>query len=349
VEEYVLRTLVPMGLQVVATSRPEGVRLSACPEYDGYPWLVLDLAPLTPEQQLACAKQLTTTRLGGFERVRDALATSGFYAEVCATPVLLSLVVLLAHYADRDGAVVAEQASDRLSLYICGVRAMLRHQLPCSVDADAAFDLLQYVAVRCQRVFTHQDVVRAVGKDQRLLNVWLDLWRLLWDQHVPVIRVLQASGNLDAPGDDDQLEFRHLSLQEALLAHALKGAPADDVFFTPLCVEVLTDERHTNVARIGGASLGGSGVMRAVLGGQLELPGDRDKNGDLVRLHDERGRRGWNNSKRRCWWRAVVACEALPHLTQLTQLRLDGCFAGGAWWRPLVVGVSHKLWHMRAC
>ncbi len=67
-----MRTLAPMGLQVVATSRPSGVRLQACQDYNGYPWVVLDLAPLTEEQQLECARQLTTTTLVGGVKVRDA-------------------------------------------------------------------------------------------------------------------------------------------------------------------------------------------------------------------------------------------------------------------------------------
>ncbi len=250
-------------------------------------------------------------------------------------------VVLLAHYADKDGTVVA---SDRLSLYIFGIRAMLRHQLPGMVATDDVFALLQCVAVHCQRVFTYNDVVelvRIVGGDER---VWRDLWWLLSDQNVPMIRVLQASGSRDTPGDDDLLEFRHLSLQEALVAHALTRAAADDTFYTKLCEEALTAQRHSDTARIGGARLGCSDVLRVVLGRLQELPGDRDEAGKLVVNPDEWVGRGWDRSKRQCWWRAVVACNALPQLAQLTWLNLNGCRAGGAWY-PLV-GVSYNVWRV---
>ena len=71
-EDYVLRKLAPLGLRLVVTSRPTGVRLVR-PEYEGYSWMVLDLEPLTREQQLECAKQQLTL-LGGFDRVHDLLA-----------------------------------------------------------------------------------------------------------------------------------------------------------------------------------------------------------------------------------------------------------------------------------
>ena len=69
VEDYVLRTLAPLGLRLVVTSRPTGVRLRL-PEYES--WMVLDLERLTREQQLECAEQQLTL-LGGFDRVRSLL------------------------------------------------------------------------------------------------------------------------------------------------------------------------------------------------------------------------------------------------------------------------------------
>jgi hypothetical protein len=146
-----------------------------------------------------------------------------------------------------------------------------------------------------------------------------------------LLRVLQASSSLEAPGDDDLLEFRHLSLMEALVAHALEGAPTDDAS-TALCIEVLTHKRRANVTHLGGARLGGSRVMRAVLGGLQELPGDRDEAGELVYDPEKCVDRGWGRSKQQCFWRAVVACEALPQLTQLTRLHLRDCHVGGAWY-----------------
>ena len=56
VEEYVLRTLVPMGVRVVMTSRPNGVRLEALPEYYQRQFVVFDLEPLDDAQRLRLAK-----------------------------------------------------------------------------------------------------------------------------------------------------------------------------------------------------------------------------------------------------------------------------------------------------
>jgi len=57
-------TLASSGCRLIVTSRPQGVRLEAYPEY-ATQFVVLDLEPLTPEQQLQCAKQQLSGRAEG--------------------------------------------------------------------------------------------------------------------------------------------------------------------------------------------------------------------------------------------------------------------------------------------
>ena len=58
IEEYVLRVLVPMGVRLVVTSRPEGVRL----ELYEKGWVVMNLMPLTGVRPL-CPRPLIAARI----------------------------------------------------------------------------------------------------------------------------------------------------------------------------------------------------------------------------------------------------------------------------------------------
>ena len=52
-EDFILNRLVPTGLRLLVTSRPEGVRK----ELYGAEWVVLDLKPLSQDQQMSVIQQ----------------------------------------------------------------------------------------------------------------------------------------------------------------------------------------------------------------------------------------------------------------------------------------------------
>ena len=53
VEDFILQRLVPTGLRLLATSRPEGVR----EKLYGADWVIADLKPLSKEQQMSVIEQ----------------------------------------------------------------------------------------------------------------------------------------------------------------------------------------------------------------------------------------------------------------------------------------------------
>ena len=419
IENYVLRTLAPLGLRLMVTSRPTGVRVDECPEYNQF--LVLELLPLTVEQQLECTrmqlrkmqdtKKLVKGKVGK-QLVRDLLGldqedfgnmaagdgavtpnddgpgdvAERFRSDVRGNPVMLSLVVLVLR-DDLMGAalhgvpVSAAPATGwtTLQLYRRGMEAALRAR-GWQNTAELLL-LLRHVAVHvacnCNfgRSFSCRDVVNAVmaepwrgedpaaasgatatstggggrgrggggcgsdmdsdndssddsDDDDRLLDVWRKLWVQAQKDNAPLLRPLAVSGSGHAANDQDTLEFKHRSFQEALLGDALRlndsGAAA---FWTDAGVmERLADKTYANVFQIGGCELGKQ-CLQELLRDVQSLPGGWDD--DENSWQED----GWEAERRRTWWRAVQACSAVGHLGSIGVLDMRRCAIEGAWHR----------------
>ncbi len=229
-EKYLVRTLVPMGFRIVATSRPSGVRLRLFSEYASR-FVVLDLAKLEPTQQLECAKHQLREHESqwlAFEK-RFRSAEGGFMREVVETPVLLSLLILVFR-EQAEHPTHTPLPSSLLELYRAGLSASLGFQ---TADKRAlAWSMLRRVAMhlmtvgageqsaKASRLFTFADGEAALEGYQREL----ELWRSQAASHFDKVRVLKTLSTEHVGGEATravELQFSHLTIQEALVADVL--------------------------------------------------------------------------------------------------------------------------------
>ncbi|CAK0789892.1 unnamed protein product, partial [Prorocentrum cordatum] len=250
VEEFVTKTLVPMGMPLVLTSRPEGVRKRLYAR----DFVIMHLQPLSGDEQ----HQIARKQLQGNELFERILACSGLrqramsgceeakallegqkdllrpllklsdceadfdaalearlqvFGEVVEVPVLLSVLVCVL------GAGTGELPRDAFELYDLGVRAALRRHFAGGEEqrAGPCLEMLQAIAaanhLAKRRTFQPGDVRRALADRPDLQGLWSEL---VDRGEVPVVKILTL-------GDTGEFQFRHLSFQECLFVRELCG------------------------------------------------------------------------------------------------------------------------------
>ena len=348
VEDYILHTLVPLGVRVVITSRREGVHLSH-PAYRALRFMVLDLQNMRDDQQLKCARhqlQQLVLNLRGRQKqasvaqlekllnllqVDDAAAgqrvrarhEENFYLEVCKHPVLLSMVVLVffhsSHADDETDGVVLP--STLLGLYRAALAAALRQAwVPADICHDV-LEVLRRVAVHmavCHdsaRDFEISHIEESLVDDEYLLRTWQQFYNR-YKSHLPLLRTLNTSC----------MQFRHMSFQEALLADALTRNDAWAVRFWEAggAMERLADPRFKNMFKIGGCELGQHCTAL-----QSSLSDTSSVRAGFNHHEGKWEQDKWNQEAASCWWSNMLACNAWAHLRNLSTLGLQKCQVGG--------------------
>eukprot|EP00929_Paragymnodinium_shiwhaense_P074635 TRINITY_DN38204_c0_g3_i1.p1 TRINITY_DN38204_c0_g3~~TRINITY_DN38204_c0_g3_i1.p1 ORF type:complete len:2282 (+),score=602.47 TRINITY_DN38204_c0_g3_i1:73-6918(+) len=255
VENFVTQTLVPTGIPLVLTSRPEGIRKRLYAR----DFVIMNLQPLSPEEQHDIAyKQLVDNVLfeklasltseasaaGDAAKVRDARAylasrlqlgndekdldrervidnRLAVFKSISSVPVFLSVLVC----ALSDQAQSELLPRDIFDLYELGVKATLRRHF--GVAAGASNDEAE---LRCGQTL---EMLRAIATANHLAArrtfqpadvrkvlsdkpALLQLWEeMLQDGNVPLVKILALGES------GGEFQFRHLSFQESLFGSAL--------------------------------------------------------------------------------------------------------------------------------